>query len=46
MFFYYMKDAANIGITQIILAFDSWGDGYLGYSLDELNGFIATGSSI
>jgi len=45
-FFHYMYNYANISPGQLIFAFNNWQDGYLGYTIDELNTILYTGQTI
>lgn len=45
MFWRYMQQTAGIGISQLVFAFGNWTDGYLGYSIDELNAFQSAGQT-
>ncbi|KXS15914.1 calcium ATPase [Gonapodya prolifera JEL478] len=42
----YLNETAGIGIRDLVFAFDKWQDGYLGYSIDELNNFNSVAQCI
>ena len=46
IFFHYMSSYANISPGDMLLVFDQWGDGYLGYSADELNEYLLRGQTV
>lgn len=46
MFFYYFHKYAGIPPSKLVLSFNSWKDGYFGYSIDQLNEFLYTGQTI
>ncbi|TFK65892.1 calcium ATPase transmembrane domain M-containing protein [Pluteus cervinus] len=45
MWFYYMK-LQGLGFRQVILVYNRWEDGYLGFSIDQLNQFVSTGQCV
>jgi len=46
IWFYYMNAYGGFGPGDLILAFNNWQDGYMGYSIDQLNEFLFTGQSV
>ncbi|KAJ1926956.1 hypothetical protein IWQ60_003356 [Tieghemiomyces parasiticus] len=46
MFFYYMSSYGGLGLRDLFLAYDKWGNGYKGYTLDELNEHWYTAQTI
>ncbi|KAJ5177712.1 ATPase P-type K/Mg/Cd/Cu/Zn/Na/Ca/Na/H-transporter [Penicillium coprophilum] len=46
MFFLYMWRHAGISFSDLIFAFESYGEGFHGYTADELNHFVAVGQSV
>ncbi|KAJ5817555.1 ATPase P-type K/Mg/Cd/Cu/Zn/Na/Ca/Na/H-transporter [Penicillium robsamsonii] len=46
MFFFYMWRHAGIPFSDLIFAFESYGEGFHGYTADELNHFVAVGQSV
>ncbi|ETS61563.1 p-type atpase [Moesziomyces aphidis] len=46
MFFLYMWRYAKIPIRDLFFAFEKFGDGFHGYTLDELNRFLNTGQCV
>ncbi len=46
MFFLYMWKEAKIPIKDLFFAYEKFGDGFHGYTLDELNHFLAVGQCI
>jgi sodium/potassium-transporting ATPase subunit alpha len=46
MVFMYFDEVAGLGITDTVLAYDKWTDGYKGYTMDELMQFQSVAGSI
>ncbi|SPO31883.1 K, P-type ATPase [Ustilago trichophora] len=46
MFFLYIWRYAKIPMRDMFFAFEKFGDGFHGYTLDELNKFLATGQCV
>jgi sodium/potassium-transporting ATPase subunit alpha len=46
MFFYYMYKHAGIPISSLFFAFESYSDGFYGYTQDELTYFNTVGQSV
>jgi sodium/potassium-transporting ATPase subunit alpha len=45
MWFLYMSQQ-GLGFYDVILVYNKWGDGYHGYTIDQLNTFVSTGQCI
>ncbi len=43
MWFYYFKEAADMNFGDLMFAFNNWGDGYKGYTIEQLNQFVSVG---
>lgn len=46
MFFLYMSRYAKIPVRDLLFAFEKFGDGFSGYTADELNKFLSTGQCV
>ncbi|KAJ5424169.1 ATPase P-type K/Mg/Cd/Cu/Zn/Na/Ca/Na/H-transporter [Penicillium cf. griseofulvum] len=46
MFFFYMWRHAGIPFSDLIFAFEGYGEGFHGYTADELTHFVAVGQSV
>ncbi|KAJ1915893.1 hypothetical protein H4219_004080 [Mycoemilia scoparia] len=46
MYFFYMYHYHGIPMSKLLLAFDKWTDGFMGYTKDQLDDFWYTGQSI
>jgi sodium/potassium-transporting ATPase subunit alpha len=45
MWFLYMSQQ-GLAFRDVILAYDKWQDGYKGFTIEQLNHFVATGQCI
>ncbi|KAI6294292.1 hypothetical protein MCOR33_008536 [Pyricularia grisea] len=46
MFFLYMWRYAGMPVHELFFLYEGFGEGYRGYTQDQLNGFVATGQSV
>ncbi|KAG2186399.1 hypothetical protein INT43_002837, partial [Umbelopsis isabellina] len=46
MFFFYMYKYAGIPLHRLAYCYENWADGFMGYSIGELNNFVNVGQSI
>lgn len=46
MFFLYLYQTLGIPLNGLFLAYEKWGDGYYGYSADQLSKTLATGQCV
>ncbi|EST06947.1 P-type ATPase, A domain protein [Kalmanozyma brasiliensis GHG001] len=46
MFFFYIYKYAKIPVKDMFFAYEKFGDGFHGYTLDELNHFLAVGQCV
>ncbi len=46
MFFLYIWQAAGIPVRDMFFAYENWGEGFYGYTADELNAFLNVGQSV
>jgi len=46
LFFWYLKRYAGLGFGAVFFAFGNWQEGYMGYSMNQLNEFNNVGQSV